>query len=81
MKKTTKLVAVTVIAAMGFATSAYAYSVVGKYDHGATVQVELKCNSGSKARITYYKKSGDYCTAAMSCSSSMSKAARWACSE
>ena len=81
MKRTTKLVALTAIAAASFATSAYAYSVVDKYDHGSTVQVELKCNSGSKARVTYYKNTGKYCTAAMSCSTSMDKAARWACSE
>lgn len=81
MKKTIKLATITAIAAAGFATSAYAYSVVDKYDHGSTVQVELKCNSGNKARVTYYKNTGKYCTAAMSCSTSMDKAARWACSE
>lgn len=69
------------ILAVSISATAYAYSVVGEYNHGSTVQVELKCDSGSKARVTYYKNSREYCTASLSCSSSLPKAARWACGE
>lgn len=73
--------ALGILLAAGTAHAAYAYSVIGRYDHGTTVQVELRCDSGSKSRVTYYKKTGKYCTSAMSCDASLAKAARWACGE
>lgn len=68
------------IAMAGVVTAAYAYSVVDSYDHGATVQYDILCDSGSKRVITYYKKTGEYCTPSMSCNINQSKVARWACS-
>jgi len=79
MKKLPLIAAGSILAIISSAV--YAYSVIDQYDHGSTVQIDLRCDSGSKKIITYYKKTGEYCTPLMSCSSSQSKVARWACNE
>ena len=63
------------------ASSALAYTVVGRYDHGSEVQIDLKCNNGHKEILTYHKKSGNYCTVLMTCEPNMDKVAKQACGE
>ena len=60
-------------------TNVMAVSIIDKYDHGSTVQIDIRCDNGSKDIITYYKSSGEYCTGLMSCDSDWQKVARWAC--
>jgi hypothetical protein len=82
MKKFRIAAIVFVIGALlATAATALAYEVISRSDHGETVQVNLRCNSGSKAIITYYKNSGEYCTRMLTCDGSMDKVARWACNE
>ena len=77
MKKVSLIV--SAVALIAVATATYAYSVIDSHDHGATVQYDIRCDNGSKKIITYYKKTGEYCTPLLSCSSSQSKVAGWAC--
>jgi len=81
MKKPLRWALLSILCAAGGASIAYAFSVTGEYDHGSTIQYELRCDSGNSARVTYYKSSGEYCTSLGSCANNLSRAARWACGE